>query len=87
MINQNYQFFKNNQWQFTVPASDIAGFTAFCTAKKDDDKINATCTIVGGTITVTFTNTDVAKGNWKYDVEANNGTDNFTFQRGVITVL
>jgi hypothetical protein len=88
MKSINYTFFQNNQWQFTIEADfSLAGFTAYCSAEREDAKINSTTSIVGNIITVTFNSTNVQKGIWKYDVEVNNGTDNFTLQRGEIQVL
>lgn len=88
MISQNYNFFPSNQWQFTVVAPfNLAGYTAYCTAKKDNDKIQATTSIVGSTVTVTFSDTDVRKGVWFYDVEVFTFGTNITIQRGAIQVL
>ena len=88
MTNINYTFFRSNQWQFTLASPfDLTGYTPYCTAERDGARINAVTQKVGDNITVTFNDTNVSPGLWRYDVEVNNGTDNLTLQRGDIEVI
>ena len=81
---------QSTTWQFDVNSNiDLTSFTPYCTAKFENSVLVGVATVITpNTIRVVFESTALAKkGIYKYDVEINNGVDNYTIQKGDIIVL